>query len=422
MIYILIFTIVLSVVILLLLYKSLFSVPFLCNLVFIFNAIGTYNYIGIDRLGKPFVLFIVGWITFICGQLFFARKYRRHKFKSEISDNPFAQIRLAKFSAIIFSVGFLFIGLYYFSAGIPMFAKDPDLARFQQQNLPFFGMLFRVIYWVLPMFSVLLISLVKKHHTTKIRLFSVVFCFISLILVIFCGSKGAILEFVLVHLMFFSYNGYRFFTPRRIIVLTLCIAIAIYILLMITARYSGSIDVEKAASIIFVRITTGAAEGFNNIVNYYTKQFGYGFGWFTFVKTFYTLGGTLRLVPKSKFTYDSGNFIALYFRGSNNLAPYTYTILGEGFLDFGIFGLVLYSLCFSWITSFVHFKLKSKMAIYSKNRVFLLAFGWSLVTLASWGYIDGWFVYSFLTLFGAWFLINTFDKITKCGIYQNDFC
>jgi len=367
-------------------------VPVLCNVVFLFNALGVREYAENSLNYHASSVFVASWLAYIVICTVFP--YRK---KPDRSAEVF--IRRRAFRVVLLAFFFLVIAFAYYLNGVPMLSENPDLARFEQQNMPLGGVLFRVIYWVLPFFSILLMHVYKDDES---RRYQRLFFILSLIAVFLCGSKGALMQFILCHLIYFRYVGINIFSTSRIVYLTVVATFVVAGTIYLTAKYSESDDYMQAANILYSRVTTGAGEGFYIVATDYVPINGYGGGWFTFVKPVYTFGSTLRILPKNELSFDSGNYIGMHYRGIHNLAPYTYTIFGQGYLDFGFFGAVAFSSLFALVVSGVHFAILSE-----KNPVkkcFKISVGWSLISLANWGYLDGWFVYSFLMITVAYWL------------------
>jgi len=308
------------------------------------------------------------------------------------------------------SIFFLFIGSIYFISGVPMFSEDPDRVRFEQQNIPLMGFVFRIIYWVLPFLSVLNFHFERISVSNRSSRFSILFSVCVFVFCFLCGSKGAVIQFLLVHLMYLGYTGYNFLKLGRIILLCFFGVLTFYFVLLATQYYSGAEDLNKASEILFVRLSQGSGEGYYKIVAEYTSVFGFGGGWYTFAKPLYTLGATLKITSKSILSVDSGTYIAAFFRGPYNLAPYTYTIFGQGYLDFGFSGSLLYAGSFGIFVNHINSSIQRE--INSIMKCFKIAFGWSLISLANWGYIDGWLAYSVLTLLFSLIVVVYFCKLS----------
>lgn len=394
-----VFVLVLLFFLLIRIYKGLLNAPIIVFAIFVLNFIGLLLYNG-----NAF-FYCLGILAFVVGiyiSEFFFKGYKNKIFakKSYFSRKKELQVTFALL--LLFS----FLGLLYYSKGIPVFSVNPDRVRFEQQNIPFFGFLYRINYWTLPYLVLVFLFLCERRKKNVFcKIVFVFFLLLTFFLNVLTGSKGAIIHYALLFLLYFSYMNKIKKGVHYVYLGVFCI-LSFFVILKMFQINSGVNSFKEAFFIFLYRITLGSAEGIHLIMTDFTEIFGYGFGWFSFIKPIYTFLGTLRIIEKGPLTMDTGNFIGIYYRGYDNLAPFTYTILAQGYLDFGKMGLVMYGFIFGFILHQNYIRI-----IRNKDNfrfVQFVTYDWLLIALASWGYIDGWITFAFIYIIFPMCLIRIF--------------
>ncbi len=413
--------------VLLLIYKKFFTSGIIIYLIFVLNFIGLIFYSEVDvRYLYSVVYFFCGVNLYVFGiivsYLFSSLVIKKHdNLKYSYAENRLSNDALYKKLQIVLflSVVFLIVGAFYYSRGAPVFSANPDYTRFKQQTIPFYGFVYRTIYWILPCVSIMLLFLADYYRSQYLKYYAYVYILMVFLLINLTGSKGAVLHLIVLYGLYFSYKSSNRFSRRIKFVFVnsfkylLVAVISLYIVLSLTMINSGKDNISDAFFIILNRLTAGSAEGFAKITTDFVETHGFGKGWYTFVKPFYTMGGTLRLIPKNELTADTGSLVARVYRGDDNLAPLTFTIFGEGYLDFGLLGIIIYGFIFGFII-YLFFEL-ARSNRNNFSYVFIVGVEWTLISLASWGYVDGWIVFALIYIIFLSLLVFVFSEILPSG-------
>lgn len=413
--------------ILFLIYKKFFASGIIIYLIFILNFIGLIFYSEVDvRYLHSVVYFFLGINLYVFGiivsYLFSRLVIKKHdNLEYEGAGNKLPNEASYKKLQIVFflSVVFLIVGAFYYSRGAPVFSANPDYMRFKQQTIPFYGFVYRTIYWILPCISIMLLFFTDYYRSLYLKYYSYVYILMVFLLINLTGSKGAVLHLIVLYGLYFSYKSNNKFSRRikfmfvNSLKYLLIGIVSLYIVLSLTMINSGKDNISDAFSIILDRLTAGSAEGFAKITTDFVETHGFGKGWYTFIKPFYTMGGTLRLIPKNELTADTGSLVARVYRGDDNLAPLTFTIFGEGYLDFGLMGIIIYGFIFGFIM-YLFFEL-ARSNRNNFSYVIIVGIEWTLISLASWGYIDGWIVFALIYVVFLSSLVFVFHEILPSG-------
>ncbi|MEJ2743342.1 MAG: hypothetical protein P8176_12890, partial [Gammaproteobacteria bacterium] len=296
-----------------------------------------------------------------------------------------------------FVIILLMLSTFYFRNGIPAFAgDDADYFRFQLQNKPGNGFLFRITYWMLAPATALLLELTARDTSRRFSTLCWLCVLYAFSLTIFCGSKAAAVHFIGLHYFWFIIRKKK----ARLKLLPLLklgtiLTCSLLISAWLAASYTGK-SISSGIEQIGDRLTRGAGEGFYKALSNFIPEHGLGEGHYTFQKPLYTLGGTFRIIEKSDLTQDTGIVLAVPYRGPQNLACFTFTRPGLGYIDFGLTGAYLYSLIAGLGTALATFlALSAKPWVLSRCA---LIFTWAFTHLLDWGFIDGWIAYCFIYL------------------------
>ncbi len=297
------------------------------------------------------------------------------------------------------------IGYLFFLEGIPLFSENPDEQRFIQRKSPLIASSWRVLYFVFPVVAVIFLNKLELKNEPKISLFITLIIFIGLVL---SGSKAAPL-FTLIFIFLYYYYFKKFDLLFALPLIAFLISLGIFSAIILTSlNMNESLYIATIA--LFGRMTLGAGEGYL-LAHEYVNSYGMGLGFFTILKPLYTLLGTLRLIPKSDYTEDSGVFIAYEYRGLENNASFTFTFPGLGYLEFGYLGMLFYTVVFAYfIGVFINSFYKDTNPISKLIKLFLIFNMWYLL---DWGFIDGFIVFLLLYITIFWMGFSTAKNIYR---------
>ena len=375
-------------------YKNLFNSGIIILMIFELNLLGLFLDKSLQLAVSYYYLAAIYFFIFgIISKLFISKlKSIRGIYKitkKSLNNNTHKYVQITLFVTFILII----FGSLYYSVGIPIFSNDPDNVRFEQQNIPGFGLLYRLIYWSIPTVLLILLLINKEKKILSVKIIFPFIFIIALLLILLGGSKSAVLHFMLPFFLYWAYSVNKI-TIYGYIKFYISFIISFFIIIYMFMINSGTSNIQKAFSIFIYRITLGAAEGLKLILTDYVKYNGLGYGWYTFIKPLYTFAGSFRLINKSVLTMDTGNYIGIYYRGPDNLAPFTYTILGQGYLDFGYLGMFAIAFIFGYLLYSIYLKIKQLNNKNYKLFSYYILFDWLLISLASWGYIDGWIFFA----------------------------
>ena len=384
--------------------KRAFSPPLIIWLYFGAYTLGTETYCGPSGFDcKSMSILFCGEIAYLAGFSFIMLmpimliKASSGAASSHLNLNAYEQ-RLHRNVVYTLAVLFLIPSVLFVSyalRGLYLNADPSQNARFLLRQIPMFGLAFRIILISFPTLCILAWSVRKAINLEN----SVIYILVSITLVLglLSGSKESAGLALVGFLLAVLYSGQRLSISR--IVLLGAITVTVLVLTLFAVASLAHTTVQDAFFLLVARATRGAAQGFYDLVNRsYTYFYGYGYGWYTFVKPFYTLAGTLRVLPKTDIVTDTGFLVSEYFRGPDLQTNFTLSIFGLGFLEGGRLGVIIVGAVFGAVVAIVEKRMQSDKYVGLLEKPFWIATGWALCQLSDWGYFDGWIVYEYTSV------------------------
>lgn len=314
-------------------------------------------------------------------------------------------IMLCALLLIILGGIFSVYGLFFFWGK----SGAADVERFLIRQIPMFGLMLRVIFFSLPALCVVVI-----YDYARVGIHPIFLWLLCLITLVFCalsGSKQSALTAAGLFALAIFYGGYRLKIWHYVAMAgasMLIIALTLFVVMFLVGLHNPFAVIPQ----LLYRATAGAAEGLYNIVDgSYAYYKGFGYGWYTLVKPIYTLGATLRFLGKGPLAGDSGYLISSFYRGPDLQTGYTYSIVGHGYLEGGIAGVVIICFLYGLVLAFVDIKAGETSRLFTRYKAFWVSTGWGLIILSDWGFFDGWLIYGFFNIVLVFVLLYLFEKL-----------
>lgn len=279
-----------------------------------------------------------------------------------------------------------------------------DYARFYVRSLPFFGFLSRIEYWWAIALSPILAYLIY-FGLSKLNIFILVMSLMYVELA--SGSKAGVVWFFLSFLLSFIYFkniNYAYYKRFKKMLIFMAF-FSFFLLFSAFWIYSGA-EILPAINGLIYRLSFGAIEGLLYVKDYFEIH-GYSFPAFSLVRPIELSFSTFRLIEKDYLnSVDTGVFLARYFERENDLASWTISWVGLGYLDLGWFGVFL----IGFFLIFFIFNLLNN--VYRSNKLLIKFFSISLLVVVAhfldWGWSDGIFVFALIYVILFYLLLFIF--------------
>jgi oligosaccharide repeat unit polymerase len=306
------------------------------------------TYINSDLFGFenfPGFVLVLGMSSLCIGHLVF--KFRKKYFDNINTDYIITSRRLLLVVAIFLSM----IVYHYLVGGIPLFSENILFSRFESTSSGLFGVpgRFNLYGGFILLFLCFSSYAIKGQAFKKILLFSFIVLLISLL---FKGSKGTLIHFLVAYLICRSSDNYKISkTPKKTFKVLLCFALIV----LPSFVYISNVHIESGtrytnlAEVIFMRIFELSGKGyFNSVTNYIeTYGFGYGMNLFNDTITFFN-----RLFDSDTNLYYTSEKVSALTTGTSidqYLVPQEINMFGYSYMEFGIFGVIFSGVLFGYI-------------------------------------------------------------------------
>ncbi len=279
-----------------------------------------------------------------------------------------------------------------------------DYARFYVRSLPLFGFLSRIEYWWAISLSPILAYLIY-FGLSKLKLFIFVICLLCVELA--SGSKAGVVWFILSFVLsFLFFRGINYFYYRRLKkLLTLMVVFSFLLMFGAFWLYSGS-EIVPAINGLLYRLNFGAIEGLLYVKNYVHIQ-GYSFPEFSVVRPIEVSLSSFRIIEKDYLnSVDTGVYLARYFGRENDLASWTISWVGLGYLELGWYGTILTGM------SLLSLIIVAINIVYRSASMVIKFFGISILVMLAhfidWGWSDGIVIFSLVYILLFYLLLLSF--------------